>query len=247
MDIKWFGNPTRDARPAMQAGEFGAVITPQQGMYQDLGGVELIVDNGKFGQGYVGDVQFLAFVARLPAGADIRFVVAPDVVGDAAATVKLSGPFLPVIRAMGHRVAFVAQNGQTPDRVPWGQFDVLFLGGVAECLPCGWTRPAEQRAWKFCPECARPLTEWKLSVAALALAEAALERGADIHMGRVNGPGRLAVAKAWGCTSGDGTLLAFGPVKNLPRVQRMIRRVGQQDPLWAAGEFPLAREAELEA
>lgn len=220
--IKWFGNPTRSARQAMRDGEFGAVITPAQGMYKDLDGAELIVDNGKFGQGYPGDVQFLAFVARMPADANIRFVVAPDVVGDAAATLKMSAPFLPVIRAMGHRVALAAQNGLTSGVTPWDDFDVLFLGGVTECVPCAWVRPAMERAWKVCPKCGRPLAEWKTSEAAVMLARAALGRGKEIHMGRVNGPDRLKMAAAMGCSTADGTLLVFGPEANLPRVRSMI-------------------------
>jgi hypothetical protein len=226
--IKWFGNPTRSARQAMRDGEFGAVITPAQGMYKDLDGVELIVDNGKFGQGYPGDVQFLAFVAKMPADADIRFVVAPDVVGDAAATLKMSAPFLPVIRAMGHRVALAAQNGLTSGAAPWDDFDVLFLGGVAECLPCGWVKPATEKGWKFCPQCCRPLTEWKTSETAVVLARAAAGYGKDIHMGRVNGPERLAIAEAMGCSTADGTLLVFGPETNLPRVRKMIRAVNNE-------------------
>jgi hypothetical protein len=206
----------------MRDGEFGAVITPAQGMYKDLDGVELIVDNGKFGQGYPGDVQFLAFVARMPADANIRFVVAPDVVGDAAATLKMSAPFLPVIRKMGHRVALAAQNGLTSGATPWDDFDVLFLGGVAECLPCEWVKPATERGWKHCPKCARRLTEWKTSEAAVTLARAALGYGLEIHCGRVNGPDRLKIAEAMGCSTADGTLLVFGPEKNLPRVRNMI-------------------------
>jgi len=224
MAIKWFGNPTRSAMQAMVDGEFGAVITPAQGN-KIPAEVELIVDNGKFGKGYPGDVQFLAFVARLPADANIRFVVAPDVVGDAAATLKLSVPFLPVIRAMGHKAALAAQNGLVPGMAPYGEFDVLFLGGVTECLPCGWIRPAEERKWKFCPVCCRPLTEWKTSEAALGLCREAQEHGVEIHMGRVNGTDRLAIAEAMGCTTADGTLLTFGPEKNLPRVRSMLAKV----------------------
>jgi hypothetical protein len=208
----------------MRDGELGAVITPAQGMYEGLDGVPLIVDNGKFGDGYPGDVQFLAFAARMPDPSAVRFVVAPDVVGDAAATLKLSAPFLPVIRRMGFRVALAAQNGLTPPMVPWGEFDVLFLGGVAECLPCAWVKPAREKTWRFCPLCARPLTEWKTSPDAIELVAAAREQGLEAHMGRVNGTERLALAEAMGCTTADGTLLVFGPDANLPRVRAMLRK-----------------------
>ena len=37
-------------------------------------------------------------------------------------------------------------------------------------------------------------------------------------MGRVNSRRRLRIAQAFGCTSCDGTYLAFGPDTNLPRL-----------------------------
>lgn len=229
MAIKWFGTPATGAvRKVMRAGEFGAIITPAQGMYDGLGGVELIIDNGKFGQGYPGDIEFLGFVARFPFPGQVRFVVAPDVVGDAAATLKLSDPFLPVIRKLGYKVALAAQNGLTPEMVPWGEFDVLFLGGVAGCLPCGFVKPPREFSWKVCPECGRMLEEWKTSEIACALVTAAAGRGVESHCGRVNGPGRLAIADAMGCTTGDGSRLAFGPDANLPHIRSMVRKAATQ-------------------
>jgi hypothetical protein len=234
--IKWFGTPGTDAvRQAMRDGEFGAVITPAQGMYEGLEGVELVIDNGKFGQGYPGDVEFLAFMAQFPAPGQVRFAVAPDVVGDAAATLRLSAPFLPVIRALGYKVALAAQNGLVPEMVPWGAFDVLFLGGVSECLPCNFVKPPREFTWKVCPKCGRQLQEWKTSSTACALVEAAAEHGIESHMGRVNGPNRHAIADAMGCTTGDGTRLARGPDKNLPYVRSMIRKVTTQE-VFAFGE-----------
>jgi len=147
------------------------------------------------------------------------------IVGGAAMGIILVSNPLPVIRKMGLRVALAAQNGLTPDMTPWDEFDVLFLGGVAECLPCEWVKPAAERGWKFCPKCCRPLTEWKTSEAAVILARAAAGHGKESHMGRVNGPERLAIAEAMGCSTADGTLLVFGPETNLPRVRNMLAKV----------------------
>ncbi|MEU9291279.1 hypothetical protein AB0D57_43345 [Streptomyces sp. NPDC048275] len=46
----------------------------------------------------------------------------------------------------------------------------------------------------------------------------ARERGLAVHMGRVNSRRRLRLAQAFGCTSCDGTYLAFGPDTNRPRL-----------------------------
>ena len=61
-------------------------------------------------------------------------------------------------------------------------------------------------------------TEWKTSPAAHRLALEARRRGLAVHMGRVNSRRRLRIAQAFGCTSADGTYLAFGPGTNLPRL-----------------------------
>ncbi|MFD6285386.1 hypothetical protein [Streptomyces sp. NPDC060205] len=61
-------------------------------------------------------------------------------------------------------------------------------------------------------------TNWKTSPAAHRLALEARERGLGVHMGRVNSRRRLRIAQAFGCTSCDGTYLAFGPDTNLPRL-----------------------------
>lgn len=236
----WYGNPSGETvRQAMRDGEFGVTHTPAQGLYEGLGGVPSIVDNGSFGDGYIGDVEFLAWLTTLPEPQLVQFVVAPDVVGDAAATLKRSAPFLPVIRRMGFRVAFAAQNGITPAQVPWGEVNVIFLGGVPECLPCKFVRPVKEFKWTVCPRCGRLLKEWKESAAAAELVVAALEHEKDAHMGRLNGAYRGEIATAMGCVSGDGTYLAFGPDTNLPKLRKWLRRIQASQeqgalPLWEA-------------
>ncbi|MGV9654153.1 hypothetical protein [Streptomyces sp. NPDC003554] len=61
-------------------------------------------------------------------------------------------------------------------------------------------------------------TQWKTSPAAHQLALKAQETGMAVHMGRVNSRRRLHLAQAFGCTSCDGTYLAFAPDTNLPRL-----------------------------
>lgn len=150
-----------------------------------------------------GDEAWFAWLKSLPADR-CAFAVAPDVVGDASATLERSAPWLPKIRALGIPAAFVAQDGLEHLTAPWDAFDVLFVGGS---------------------------TEWKLGAAASALVAEAKRRGKSIHLGRVNSLRRLQYAKAIGCDSADGTYITFGPDKNLPRVLQWVRVVNDQEAL----------------
>lgn len=180
-------------RDAMSAGVIACMQTPAQRMKVPAG-AWWAADSGIFGKGYPGDAAWQAWLTDHPAPADrCLFATAPDVVGDAAATLTRSAPFLPVIRRLGLPAALVAQDGLESLSVPWGDFDVLFLGGS---------------------------TQWKLSAAAADLTAQARARGRRVHMGRVNSWQRWQVADAFGCDTCDGTFLAFGPDQLLPHVLR---------------------------
>jgi hypothetical protein len=115
------------------------------------------------------------------------------VVGDAAATLARSVPFLPKIRELGYPAALVAQDGLEDLEVPWDEFDVLFIGGS---------------------------TDWKLGPAVRELVAEAKRRGKHVHMGRVNSAKRFRYAESIGCDTVDGTYLTFGPSVNLPRLMK---------------------------
>lgn len=119
------------------------------------------------------------------------FAVAPDVVGDAAATIERSLPVLPLIRELGFPAAFVAQDGLENLEVPWNEFDVLFIGGS---------------------------TEWKLSENAARLSREAKARGKRVHVGRVNSFKRLKISNDMGADTADGTFLRWGADANTPRL-----------------------------
>jgi hypothetical protein len=51
-------------------------------------------------------------------------------------------------------------------------------------------------------------------------------------MGRVNSQERLRYARHIGCDSVDGTYLAFGPDRNLPRLLGWMAEVNDQGLLW---------------
>ena len=186
----------------MTAGLLGSIHTPKQGNKLPAGAA-WCADNGCFSTGYPGDDKWLAWLGTYTAEERSRclFATAPDVVGDAAATIARSAPWLPAIRALGYPAAFVAQDGLEDLDVPWDSFDVLFIGGS---------------------------TEWKLGPAARVLVAQAKARGKWIHMGRVNSALRLRYADAIGCDSADGTFIAFGPDVNLPRMLANLRGVNDQ-------------------
>lgn len=175
--------------------DLGAILTPKQGN-KIPDGIAWCADNGVYGKGFPGEDAWFAWLAALPYDKTLcEFAVAPDVVGDSAATLARSLPWLPRIRALGLPAAFVAQNGLTVDTCPWDAFDVLFIGGD---------------------------TAWKLGREARALTAAAKVRGKRVHMGRVNSHRRIVTAALTDCDTADGTYLAFGPDVNLPKVEAWL-------------------------
>ncbi len=191
----------------MSAGRLACMTTPSQGNRVPDGAM-WAADNGKFGKGWPGAFAWFAWLCkRVETYGPERcmFATAPDVVADAIATLPESLPWLPAIRSLGIPAAFVAQDGcEAPGLIPWGQFDCLFLGGS---------------------------TEFKTSDTARRLTAHAKGIGLTVHMGRVNSRDRLQLADGWGCDSADGTYLAFGPDKNLPRLLSWLDEIGNPTPM----------------
>jgi hypothetical protein len=179
----------------MHAGLLGVIRTPRQGNVH-LDDVTWCADNGCFGKNYVGNYNWFYWLVENKHLADhCAFATAPDVVGDARATLTRSREWLPRIRRLGYPAALVAQDGLEDLRVPWATFDVLFIGGT---------------------------TEWKLGPAAADLIKRAKKKGKAVHVGRVNTKNRIDRFRALGVDSLDGTVLTFGPDHNLPRLLRWI-------------------------
>lgn len=196
-------------REAMTRGLIGQICQPRAGN-KVLPGVDWCADNGVFGDSYPGDDGYLDWLGeRAWAAERCAFAVAPDVVCDAAATLDRSAPMLSALRRAGYRAALAAQNGLEHLRVPWADFDVLFLGGD---------------------------TDWKIGPHARRLTADARAHGKRVHMGRVNSRQRLRLAAHMGCHSADGTYLAFGPDRNLPQLLSWLGELDMQLPLW--GDTP---------
>jgi hypothetical protein len=125
------------------------------------------------------------------------FAVVPDAVADAAETDRLWRRWAPVVAGYGYRPAYVIQDGCAA--VPCDA-DAAFNGGT---------------------------TEHKEGPAAQALIADARRRGLWCHMGRVNSLRRLRLAALDGYHSVDGTYLAYGPDRNLPRLLGWLQTANQ--------------------
>lgn len=135
------------------------------------------------------------------------FVTAPDVVGDAAATITRWPFWSQMLRGLGWLPAFVAQDGLTPERMPnlKDGRGALFIGGT---------------------------TEYKESDAVRALCGYAKARGIWIHWGRVNGKRRYELAIKAGCDSIDGTGFSMYPDTNIPKVAAWEKKIQEQPELF---------------
>jgi hypothetical protein len=106
------------------------------------------------------------------------FVTAPDVVGNAAETLKLFHKWKGVYYGYGYPIALVAQNGLTVDTTPFDEIVALFIGGT---------------------------DIWRKSENVRRLVAAAKQRGKLLHWGRVSSVKRIQYLKTLNVDSFDGT------------------------------------------
>ena len=131
------------------------------------------------------------------------WVCAPDVVGDAVATLALFTHWQPVIASYGYPVALVAQDGLQDEAIPWDGFDCLFIGGS---------------------------TAWKLGAQCRAVVSEAKRRNKLVHMGRVNSARRLRYAQSIGCDSVDGS--SYDRIPSKVALHLPILRTSQESYLF---------------
>lgn len=192
----YLGNPCGpEVKDAMRAGLIGFIDTPRQGNKRPEG-VPWCADNGCYSDKWDQEKWWKWLVRHAGDAGTCLFAVAPDVVGDAVATLERSSPWLAPIRDLGYPVAFVAQDGVESTEVPWDAFDVLFVGGT---------------------------DAFKLGPVAREYAHAAKLRGKRVHVGRVNSRKRFDYARrpypfGLGGDTADGTKLTFNPTEVLPLV-----------------------------
>ena len=153
-----------------------------------IAGFPWMLDNGAFSDGWTEAAWLAALERWQPYTATCIAAVCPDVVGDAAATLERFVKYEPVLREYGYPVAFVTQDGLRMEDVPWGEFDVLFVGGT--------DKHKLQDSYSFIWEAKR--------------------RGLWVHVGRVNGYQRII--DFWMADSCDGTMLKYEPSTQRVRV-----------------------------
>jgi len=155
------------------------------------------MDNGAFTGKYPGDDKYLTLLTGYMEHQDrCLFVAAPDVIGDAGATLSRFTEPSRILREAGWPVALVGQDGMEGMPVPWESVDYLFVGGS---------------------------TEWKLGEGVRSLIRDAQRWETPVHVGRVNSRKRYRYFRDLGCDTADGTYIAFGPSINAPKVRSWMR------------------------
>lgn len=197
---------------ARERGDIGLLVTPLLPSYLKYAKdyPVIAIDNGVFSKSKPFDEgnfrKLIDAVAADPETAKkVRFVVAPDVVGDARATLDRFDQWADEIHSKGLPVALAAQDGleNMLDQIPWDKVDVLFIGGSTD--------------WKIGN--VENLPKW------IKLFKEAKDHDVPIHMGRVNSADRLHLAEyGLGASTVDGTYLAFGPEKNRPNLEKWLNK-----------------------
>jgi len=185
----------------LDAHEIGLMCQPASNRPQP--GWIWAADNGCFSATWDAD-KWLRWLTRPHPRSGCLFAVVPDVVADHAATLERWHQWAPTVAALRYPVAFVAQNGCTPDDIPEGA-DTVFIGGD---------------------------TDWKLSEDAHAVAAAARATGRWVHLGRANSLRRLATWRDL-ADSADGTFLTYAPAAQAPIVKGWTRRLRSEPSLFA--------------
>lgn len=138
----------------------------------------------------------LVCMSHSPARTYPLWVVCPDVVADAYATLDLWRYWNGVVRSYHVPAAFVAQDGCESLPLPWDKMACLFIGGS---------------------------TEYKESDAVAWLIRKAKMFGKLVHVGRVNTERRLRLFDSLGIDSIDGTQFSMFPDTYIPRWCERLR------------------------
>jgi hypothetical protein len=138
---------------------------------------------------------FCSLIGRAAGRSGCLFVACPDVVGDAAAKLRLFARWQPVLASLDLPVALVAQDGAENLELPWGRFQALFIGGS---------------------------TQWKLGGGAAGLVAEAKRRGLWVHLGRCNTRKRFRHAFLLACDSLDGSGFSRWPDERIPAALRWL-------------------------
>lgn len=186
---------------------YGWLLTPRRTMtITGIFGYRYGIDNEVYALGDGFDsaryMRALNRIREVHGIATCLFATAPDVVADAAATMRQFGQWSDRIREL-FPVALVAQNGLESMPVPWDDFDALFVGGST--------------AWKLGPDVARLIREAK-------------EHSKWTHIGRINSPYRAMRLREMP-DSIDGTAWAQAPDRESRKWNRWLAQGSPRQPL----------------
>lgn len=159
-----------------------------------------MVDNGNFSGKWTLASWLLELRHMRPWRGSCLGVPVPDKVGDWRETVNLFMRYAEYPQQMGYPVAFVSQDGQPFDRVPWDQFDTLFIGGT---------------------------NEHKRGLEAECLGLAAKRHGKWVHVGRVNSGSAGALYWPW-ADSWDGTTFSHHPTQQVGSIMHGVQLANQE-------------------
>lgn len=139
-------------------------------------GAAWMMDNNEFAGDFDAHKWLSALIRYLPYRSTCLGISVRDKVGDALETLRRFAQYHTIVRDLGYPVAFVTQDGVSPEFAPWQYFDVLFVGGT---------------------------DAHKLGAEALAMIAEAKRQGKHVHVGRVNSASRIR--QFWMADSVDGT------------------------------------------
>lgn len=187
------------------------------------------VDNEAFTRGF-DPARFLPFLKRLqPYRDQCLFVVIPDVVYDAPATLARFRMWAPLIQRLGFPVAFAAQDGQ--ENLLWPMSvdftDYLYDYDFSPDDHLAYWQ-AYQR-WER--ECVAfdvlfiaGTIKWKLGPFAEEAIRHAKRISLPVHIGRVNSQCRFRRFQLLGADFCDGTTAAYGPDQAKRRLTPVVQQ-----------------------
>ncbi len=143
-------------------------------------GCEWAADNGCFGG--LNEPAYRRMLERITGQPRLLWVTCPDVVAWARFTRILFDEWEPELSARRLPIAYVLQDGEMSECVPWDKIVAVFIGGT---------------------------TKFKTGMQSRLLVDEAKARGKLVHMGRVNTVERIKLANTWGCDSVDGTSMSM--------------------------------------
>jgi len=188
------------------------------------------IDNEAFTRGFDPE-RFFRFLEQLaPYREQTLFVVAPDVVADAAATLALFEQWAPQIQARGFPVAFVLQDGQEDLEWPMTADLTDWLGAQEDLDPGDDAAYWEaSQAWER--ECVAfdalfvgGTTQYKLGPETAECIRWAKRLGLWVHVGRVNSLTRFKYFQLLGADSCDGTFPCYAPDTAARRLTRAVQQ-----------------------